>query len=282
MNMEIRYKLCICVKKGGKIVVDITKRQLYITYFLRAVESRLPRRLIPMSVPHHRDSLVYVVSGSARFILDDGRQWCSRAGDVIYLAFGQDYSLEVLADRYEYIVCDFRFGTKDPRFGQNFVLKNPPHTERLFRKLVSSHAVAAPDRLPRCMALLYQIYSLLIQNQREQYVPGSTKMRIEAAKVSIETNISNPNLSVASLAREAHMSEVHFRKLFSDLYTISPTKYITQERIAYACTLMALRELRLEDIALQSGFSSLPYFCKVFKATTGTTPAAYRQNLPDR
>lgn len=263
-------------------MVDITKRQLFITYFLRAIESHLPRRLIPMSAPHHRDSLVYVVSGSARFILDDGRQWCSEAGDVIYLAFGQDYSLEVLTESYEYILCDFRFGSKDPRFGQNFVLKNPPSAERLFRKLVSSHAVVAPDRLPRCMSLLYQIYTLLIQNQQEQYVPCSSKMRIEKARVSIQTNISNPNLSVASLAQEAKMSEVHFRKLFSDLYTISPSKYITQERISYACSLMALRELRLEDIALQSGFSSLPYFCKVFKATVGTTPTAYRQNLPDR
>ncbi len=263
-------------------MVDITKQRLYIMRFLRTVESHLTRRMIPMGRPHHRDSLVYVLSGTARFTLDDGRELAPEAGDVLYLAEAQDYSLEVLSDSYEYIVCDFHFFSKEPRFGQLFELKNPPSAERLFRKLASIHSIASPDRMPRCMALLYQIYSLLVQNQQEQYVPGSARMRIEQARMSIQANISSPSLSVASLAQEARMSEVHFRKLFTDLYTISPSKYITQERIAYACTLMNLRELRLEDIALQSGFSSLPYFCKVFKAITGTTPAAYRQNLSDR
>ena len=256
-------------------MVDITKHQLYIMRFLRVVESHLTRRMIPMGRPHHRDSLVYVLSGTARFTLDDGRELMPEAGDVLYLALAQDYSLEVLSDDYEYIVCDFHFFSKEPRFGQLFVLKNPPSAERLFRKLAAIYSVVIPDRMPRCMALLYQIYSLLIQNQQEQYVPGSAKMRIEQARMSIQANISDPNLSVASLAQAANMSEVHFRKLFTDLYTISPSKYITQERISHACALMNLRELRLEDIALQSGFSSLPYFCKVFKATTGTTPAAY-------
>lgn len=263
-------------------MVDITKEQLYIMFFSRAVESHLTRRFIPMGVPHNRDSLVFVLSGTARFILDDGQELNPQAGDMLYLAMDQDYSLDVLSDVYEYIVCDFRFANKDRRHGQHFILKNPPAAERLFRKLAACHSVVSPDRKPRCMALLYQIYSLLIQNEQEQYVPGSAKMRIEQARVTIQANISDPNLSVASLAQAANMSEVHFRKLFTDLYTISPSKYITQERISHACTLMNLRELRLEDIALQSGFSSLPYFCKVFKATTGTTPAAYRQNLSDR
>ncbi len=262
--------------------MDITDHQLYITHFLRAVESRLTKRVIPMSKPHHRDSLVYVKSGTTRVVLDDGRELNPKAGDVVYLAQEQDYSLEVISDVYEYIVCDFHFSSKERRFGQAFVLKNPPSAERLFRKLAASYSVISPNRKIRCMALLYQIYDLLIQNQQEQYVPGSAKMRIEQARMSIQTNISDPGLSVAHLAREAQMSEVHFRKLFSDLYTISPSKYITQERIAYACTLMNLRELRLEDIALQSGFSSLPYFCKVSKNITGATPAAYRQRLCDR
>jgi len=263
-------------------MLDITKTELYITRFLRAVESRLTRRFIPMSKPHPKDSLVYVVSGSCTFTLDNGSSFSPEAGDVMYLAMGQDYSIDVTSEEYTYIVCDFLFHSKGPRTGAHYVVKNPPAMERLFRKLAVAHSVIAPDRKSRCLGILYQIYSLLIQNEQEQYVPGSARMRIEQARVNIQTHISTPDLSVAALARKANMSEVHFRKLFADLYTISPAKYITQERIAYACTLMELWELRLEDIALQSGFSSLPYFCKVFKATMGTTPAAYRQKLTDR
>lgn len=263
-------------------MLDIIKSQLYIRRFLRCVETMLTRRFIPLTKPHPKDSLVYILSGKCVFTLDNGIVLTPEPGDVLYLALGQDYSIDVQSDEYRYIICDLYFSSKDPRHGACYTVKNPPAMERLFRKLEVAHAVVSPDRVARCMSLLYQIYSLLIQNQQEQYVPGSAKMRIEQARMSIQANISNPNLSVADLAREANMSEVHFRKLFADLYTISPSKYITQERISYACTLMELWELRLEDIALQSGFSSLPYFCKVFKASTGHTPAAYRQTLTDR
>ena len=80
-------------------------------------------------------------------------------------------------------------------------------------------------------------------------------------------------------SRDAGMSEVHFRKLFRSLYGVTPARYIIGQRIAYAKKLLELEEFHLEDVALQSGFGSLPYFCKVFKAETGTTPAAYRNTI---
>ena len=130
------------------------------------------------------------------------------------------------------------------------------------------------------MALLYEIYSLMIQNNQDMYVPGSARVRIENARAYIQENITDPNLSVADLAKAAQMSDVHFRKLFSNLYSCTPSKYILQQRVSYSQKLMGLNELQLEDIALQSGFSSLPHFCRVFKNVTGTTPAVFRRNLP--
>ena len=84
---------------------------------------------------------------------------------------------------------------------------------------------------------------------------------------------------MADLAERTELSEVHFRNLFVSLYQMSPSAYILQERVNYAKELMTLSELRLEEIAAQSGFSSLAHMCKVFKSTTGTTPGAYRAKL---
>lgn len=258
-------------------MLDITNQQLYISHIGRAVESHLTQRFIPMDRAHTKDSFVYILSGTCTFTMDDNRVFYSKPGDVLYMAMGQDYSIDVTSKDYRYIVCDFAFRNKSNRKGLYFQLKNPLIAERLFRKLVTAFAIASPDRIPKCMSLLYQIYALLIQNSQTQYMPGSARRRIEESRAYIQTRITDPNLSVALLANNAQMSQVHFRKLFSELYTITPAKFITQERISYACNLMELRELELEDIALQSGFSSLPYFCKVFKATMGVTPAVYRQ-----
>ena len=82
------------------------------------------------------------------------------------------------------------------------------------------------------------------------------------------------------LAKDAGMSEVYFRKLFHLRFGMSPSHYIMQTRISHAVKLMQLERLSLDEISEKSGFSSLPYFSKVFKAMMGESPAKYRNTLP--
>ncbi len=260
-------------------MTDFTKSQLYITKISRVMETHLTRRFIPLDKPHSRDTLIYVISGTSIITTEDGSVFEAKPGNVIYLAKGLDYSLNVNSDNYRYIVCDFLFRTSNQNAIKLIEPKNATSLERLFRKLKNTFSVTAPDRRIRSMALLYEIYSLLIQNNQDQYVPGSARVRIEHARAFIQENIADSTLSVAALARDAQMSEVHFRKLFAGLYGCSPSRFIIQQRVVYAQKLMAFDELQLEDIAIQSGFSSLPHFCRVFKSVTATTPAVYRRNM---
>lgn len=55
--------------------------------------------------------------------------------------------------------------------------------------------------------------------------------------------------------------------------SVSPHRWL-----AWARELMTYSFLTLEDCALQSGFSSLQYFCRVFKKGYGITPAKYRES----
>ncbi|MBQ7054474.1 MAG: helix-turn-helix transcriptional regulator, partial [Oscillospiraceae bacterium] len=83
-------------------------------------------------------------------------------------------------------------------------------------------------------------------------------------------------LSVTSLAESIDLSEVYFRKLFKAQFDVSPAQYIISVRLKKAKELMRSPFLSLEECALQSGFSSLQYFCRVFKKATGATPGSYR------
>ena len=76
---------------------------------------------------------------------------------------------------------------------------------------------------------------------------------------------------------KAVMSNVYFRSLFKAQYHLSPSQYIISVRLKNAKSLMKYSFLTLEECALQSGFSSLQYFCRVFKKYTGMTPSEYRK-----
>lgn len=260
-------------------MLDIRKDELYIKDIFRAMSSRLPRRFIPMGNPRSDDAFIYTVSGSCRYELDDGSVYVAQPGDVMFLGCGVDYSMEILTDESRYIPCVFLFDTDQPRRSVLIRPDNVAVFDGLFTKLARKHSVTGPGQKQQCMALLYQICSAIMQNNRRDYVPGSTRLRIENARAYIQSHINKPTLRVADLAQKAEMSEVHFRKLFISLYQMSPSAYIMGERVNHAKELMSLSELRLEDVAVQSGFSSLAHMCKVFKSVTGISPGTYRNNL---
>lgn len=260
-------------------MLDIRKDELYIKDIVRAVVSRLSKRYIPAGKPREDDVFIYTISGSCAFRMADGTGMISQPGDVVFLACGSDYAMDILTDEYHYIPCVFKFDTTEQCETMLIRPNNPAAFDGLFQKLAKNHNITGPGQKQTCMALLYQICAVIAQNDRTEYMPGSTRIRIENARAYIQSHITEPNLRVAQLAKKAEMSEVHFRKLFTNLYRITPSGYILRERVNYAKELMTLNELGLEDVAMQSGFSSLAHMCKVFKSVDGISPGAYRSNL---
>jgi AraC family transcriptional regulator len=81
------------------------------------------------------------------------------------------------------------------------------------------------------------------------------------------------------LARLAGVSESHFRRIFIDATGLPPHRYIQGRRLAQARKLLVTSELPIPVIADECGFYSQSHLTKGFKATHGTTPAAYRRQM---
>ncbi len=260
-------------------MLDIRTDELYIKAIFRVVKSRLTRRHIPLGSPRSDEGFIYTVSGSCRYEMEDGRVFVAQPGDVMFISRGVDYAMDILTDEYQYIPCVFLLDTDQQC---RSILIHPDNTavfDGLFHKLAKKYSIVGAGQKQDCMALLYQILSTIMQIGQKEYIPGSTRLRIEKVREYVQSHISDHTVRVAQMAQMAQMSEVHFRKLFASAYQMSPSAYILQERVNYAKELMTLNELRLEDVAIQSGFSSLAHMCKVFKSVTGISPGVYRAGL---
>lgn len=62
---------------------------------------------------------------------------------------------------------------------------------------------------------------------------------------------------------------------FKSTYGVTVATYINNLRIEEAKVLLRKNELSVTDISEKIGFSSIHYFCKAFKKTTGQTPREY-------
>lgn len=257
---------------------DVIDGQLQITNLARVEEVRLPQS--------HRvckrrawDSFCYVLAGKVDYHMNGGSSFTLQAGDVQYLPLGCGYTMDIHPEGFYYIVCDFACPVSESRKDFYFSAKNAQIYEKLFRDLALRFGTESHARIPSSMAVLFQIYAQIVKDHHPSYRSGAAKEKIVKAQAYIQQNLADRNLSVQQLAAEAKMSQVHFRRLFHDLCGMSPVKYLLSVRVAKAKSLLGLSEMRLEDIAAQTGFSSTAHLCAAFKNVTGLTPGQYRKRI---
>ncbi len=105
-------------------------------------------------------------------------------------------------------------------------------------------------------------------------VPGPVSEVIEW----ILQNIEHP-ITVANMAERAHMSQRNFTRVFTDITGTTPGKWLTQNRLNNARTLLESTEDSISDIAQACGFTSVVTFRQNFAAAFSTTPTSYRQRF---
>lgn len=98
--------------------------------------------------------------------------------------------------------------------------------------------------------------------------------RIEITRKLIE-EAPGQDFDISGLARIAAISESHYIRLFRDTYGVSPIQMLANERLNLASQLL-LQGRSVHDVALAVGYSSVPTFCRRFKARFGSTPGNYR------
>lgn len=85
------------------------------------------------------------------------------------------------------------------------------------------------------------------------------------------------DIRVEDLARACHLSETHFRRVFTSYMKMSPLEYINTVRIRTACDLLQKTEDPIADIAHKCGFTTNSTFNRNFRQMMGMTPAEWRK-----
>lgn len=255
--------------------MDIARNELYITALHRVIASALEYRPKPW-IKNGRacDAFVYVLEGGCRYEFADGSSFIASPGDLIYLAEGSCYTMHLQPGKYGYIYCDFSFAGDQERTSCRCASGNPGEMEALFCQLLRAYR---RGRFTESLSLLYRVYGNLIAAVTASYVGKYARAKLEESRKKMDWSFSDPALSVRALAEEAGMSEVYYRKLFRTLFHTSPSSYLISARIRAAEEMMQFTSLPLKECALRSGFSSVQYFCRVYRKKRGVTPSRWRK-----
>jgi YesN/AraC family two-component response regulator len=127
---------------------------------------------------------------------------------------------------------------------------------------------------------LFSVGEILSQMEvvlhRSKNVSGVAQSLARRAAAYIHTHYEEP-VSLEDVAVHIGVSKEHLARCFREEMGVTLVTYRNRYRIERAKTLLREKEKRVVDVAMEVGFSSSAYFCRVFKQEVGKSPQAYRQ-----
>ena len=100
---------------------------------------------------------------------------------------------------------------------------------------------------------------------------------IELIKDRIDKNYSD-NIKVSDFSEQYFFSSEYLSRLFKIRYGSNIYEYLLMVRMERAKELLLKYDLKIQDIALRTGYTDTNYFSKAFRTYTGLTPSEYRRS----
>lgn len=142
------------------------------------------------------------------------------------------------------------------------------------------------DKEIRCCMLLMEFMLTLLEYRKEldpelngddQYrLSDDVMRRMMTVTDYIKNNLTADDLSQGAMAEMAGISREYFSRIFKNVTGMNYSKWLNMIRLEKATELLAEDGRTLTEIAMLSGFQSIPSFNRVFREEKGLAPGEYR------
>lgn len=142
------------------------------------------------------------------------------------------------------------------------------------------------DRELRCCMLLMEFMLTLDEHRSEFMEEISTEERTSYSDDVlkrmimvtdyIKNNLTADDLSQGTMAKMAGVSKDYFSRIFKNVTGLNYSKWLNTIRIEKATSLLTQEDMSLTEVAMLSGFQSIPSFNRVFREDKGMAPGEYR------
>ncbi len=143
-----------------------------------------------------------------------------------------------------------------------------------------------PDKELRCCMLLME-FMLILDEHKSEFVPemdsgahngytDDVMRRMIMVTDYIKNNLTADDLSQDAMAEMAGISKDYFSRIFKNVTGMNYSKWLNMIRLERATQLLTQNDMTLTEVAMLSGFQSIPSFNRVFRDDKGMAPGEYR------
>lgn len=256
-------------------------------------ERELPLYLLNMGQQHCQDHIIrtegypcpqilYCTKGSGTLLLD-GKEIPILPRSAIFMPAHyphEYYPDEEIWDVHWVVPAGFaaedilgHFGLTKPTVYELSEIKTLEHIFRKMHDAIRSDSVFGNYRASG------YLYDFLIEFYRiisAKGISGAPNAALMKALDYINFNYASA-ISMDDLCAVSGVSKQYLCLLFRNTLGSRPMEYIAKRRIQAAKELLAGTDKTVEEIALETGFCTASYFCKLFKRYEGITPARFKK-----
>ena len=202
----------------------------------------------------------------------NGKKYLSNYENIIILPYGCSYEwICTKSGHFSFIEfqCDFVYDEII-----SIPIKNTEKILSLFKKVEYTRTLKKSMYEIESIKDTYSIILKLAESLQHKYSPLSKQQKLLPAIEYIAKNYDKP-ITNEILAEVTGISTVYFRRLFTEIYNISPIAYVNEIRIKKAKEMLRSDYGTITDIALSLGYSNIYDFSRNFKKHTGIPPSQY-------
>lgn len=217
--------------------------------------------------------LGYRISGNTLFE-SRGKKYLANAGSFSFLPAHVEFD-RVSTDEELIVIHLYCHGSNEDEI-QIFNPEDSSPFAGFFFEILKEWEESAPGYRHRCQALFYKMLEKMELYHASKH-SGKREQIIKNSVVYMNANFDNPGITISEIAEQSFISEVYFRKIYKEVFGISPSRAIFEMRIKKAKELLLSGYFRVKEAAWKSGFDNEKYFSTAFKKETGCSPSDYTE-----
>jgi AraC-like DNA-binding protein len=226
----------------------------------------------------HSNGLVFYVKGGHSITTENGREYVTAEGDLLYLPYGSSYENRVLGSGIEFYEINFEiFDNGEPTvlFDEVYILPRGWAYSFLqyFTEIYNLYRAKPHAYKVTALANLLQLLSAVLRHHDNGSAESVARGRILFALDYFKDRYYEKK-SIGEIAKMGNMSISNLEKSFLAATGKTPSEYRNSLRIEYSKALLA-GGFPIAEVAERVGFSDVYYFAKTFKRYTGITPGMY-------
>ena len=236
--------------------------------------------------------IMYIHSGSGSIVTADGSYEIGK-GTLCFIGADKfHYTLPDNPDKYDRT----KISLSDENFAKVLsMLPNEKRESKTFKSTMLTYAKIDESEQSIVDTIINDIANTIEPESREIVIlSGYIRLMLFIYNNVLQTSVSggalqlaidfinthiSEDVSIDKICETVHMSKYHFCRKFKAILGSTVMDYVLKTRIAKAKHMLATTDFSVGELSEKCGFSSIAYFCRVFKENEGVSPLKYRKSV---